>query len=181
MIKYIALNKDTGEETELMATIYSLAVTELLDILDIEVIQKTVQSKPKPCITCGIEFTPIDRRFLKCDDCRNPAKWEKSEHTLKCWTCSNEFTTTDGRIHNCLDCRSKSRIKPEYERECARCTREYTTTDKRLKYCSYCITRDYFVNYSGAEKIACRDCDRDICLEQIKPQTCLAIWAAYKK
>jgi len=152
MIKYFAKDKETGEKTELKATVYSQAVKELLAMLEIEIIRKTVSLKTKRV---------------------------RPKHSQKCWSCGKEFKTTDGRIRNCPSCRLKLREKPELQRECAHCTREFITTDRRVKYCPQCVTRNYFVKYKGAEKIACRACDREICLEQSKPKTCPAIWSAY--
>lgn len=142
-IRYVAIDKETGDETELKATVYSQAVIELLDILEIKLVRQTVQMK-------RIQI----------------------EHVQKCWVCEQEFNTSDGRIHNCPACRQKLREKPESQRECAHCTREFTTTDKRVKYCPWCIIRDFFCKDRDNEKIACRVCDRDICLEQTKPGSC---------
>lgn len=148
MIKYFAIDKETGEKTELKATVYSQAVKELLSMLEIEIVRETIPLKTKRV---------------------------QPEHTQKCWTCEIEFTATDGRIHNCPDCRRKLQEKPEYKQNCKHCTREFTTTDKRVKHCSQCITRNYFCKDRGKEKIACRACDREICLEQVKPLSCLEL------
>lgn len=143
-IRYVAIDKETGDETELKATVYNQAVQELLNILEIKLVRQTVRT--------GRKYT---------------------EHSQVCWSCGEEFTTTDGRIRNCPDCRQKLREKPELQRECTHCTRGFITTDKRVKYCPQCITRDFFCKNEGKEKIACRACERDVCLEQAKPGSCI--------
>ena len=111
MSKYIILNKDNGEQTELSATTKESAVIELLGILNLELIirpltGKQIKEYKVTCKSCVQVFRTTDRRYFSCPDCRKGGQIK--EYEVTCIWCTREFTTTDKRFKRCSYCVSRN-------------------------------------------------------------------------